>query len=235
MSTPTAHEHWDELAAAYALHALDGAEETAFLDHLATCVTCRRSVDEHALVAAQLGALAAGTDPGGPRWADLRAGVLGQGPAVREPAPRRRPRAHAFLAAAAALVVVAGAAVAWRVTTTDERPGPSLVASCAARPGCHVVRLADAAVVLAEAGTARVVPTSLHQPATDRIYALWQLPRDGRPVLVGTLRDGVSGPSQPAALAIPYEDTAAFAVSLEPVAHVPTQPTTVVAVGAANS
>ena len=75
---------------------------------------------------------------------------------------------------------------------------------------------------------------STAMPALDNahVYVLWQLPRDGRPAAVtvlGPVHTGQAGSS--ASLVIPYDDTAAFAMSVERAGQVPTQPTKVVAIG----
>src|SRR4051794_28258471 len=105
------HDHWEQLAAGFALDALEPEERADFTAHLASCAQCRELLDEHSLVAAQLGSLA-GDDVSPPPWSAIRAGVVGepQRPAEAEVVVlRRRPR-FATLAAAAAAVAVAGAA-----------------------------------------------------------------------------------------------------------------------------
>lgn len=258
----TGHEHWDELAAGSALHALEPEEEAAFRAHLDGCSRCRQVMDENAFVAAQLGALSEVSEEAPPSWSSIRAGIVGTvtpsgtadtSPPARHPtdgpAPvvslsagrRRRHTASRLLGAAAAAVLLAGAGTAaWQLSNHTTGPGrpAAAVSRCAQTPGCHVVRLPQGdpeAVVLAEAGRARVVPTGLSAAGAGHAYALWQMPRDGRPVLVTVLpstRDGVPGPA--ADLALPYAETAAFAISLEPVDVVPTAPTHVVAVGTAT-
>jgi anti-sigma-K factor RskA len=234
------HEQWEELAAGYALDALEPDEEQALLDHLGGCATCRRAVDEHAFVASQLGALAEDSDITPPIWSAIRAGVVADSPdpvvSLEESRRRRQPR---VLGAAAAAVLLAAVGVtAWQLTS-DDTGAAGTVASCDAAPSCHVVRLqgdsTEAAVVLAENGTATVVPTDMPRPAVGHVYALWQLPRDGRPVLVTEIRDSGKGVSSAAPLVLPYDDTAAFAMSLEPSGSVPTKPTDVIATGTATA
>jgi len=48
------HAHFDELAAGYALHALDPEDEQQFLAHLATCPRCRDALSDFTEVAAAL-------------------------------------------------------------------------------------------------------------------------------------------------------------------------------------
>jgi len=75
MTTP--HEHWDELAAGYALDALEPAEEAELLTHLDTCELCRDALRGHELVAAQLAALAEDDDLAPPSWSAIRTGIVG--------------------------------------------------------------------------------------------------------------------------------------------------------------
>ncbi|HEU5034780.1 MAG TPA: anti-sigma factor [Mycobacteriales bacterium] len=261
MTTPASpHEHWEELAAGFALHALEPDEEIAFRDHLSGCTRCQQVLDDHAFVAAQLGALAEDSEVTAPSWSQIRAGVVSAPPATAVPADnlpepatapvisladqrdRRRPAAR-LLGAAAAAVILAGAGTAvWQLsggTATNQLRPSAAIAACTKDPACHVVRLPEGhpkAVVLADADSARFVPTGLAAAGAGRVYALWQMPKDGRPVLVTVLPSAGSGrPGPQTRLALPYDETAAFAISNEPSDVVPTQPTHVVAVGTAGA
>jgi Anti-sigma-K factor rskA/Putative zinc-finger len=48
------HAHYDELAAGYALHALDAEDERQFLRHLSDCPRCREALSDYTEVAAAL-------------------------------------------------------------------------------------------------------------------------------------------------------------------------------------
>src|SRR4051812_16508365 len=127
------HDHWEQLAAGFALDALEPEESADFAAHLASCAQCQELVDEHALVAAQLGSLA-GDDVSPPPWSAIRAGVVGESQRTSEAdvvVLRRRPR-FATLAAAAAAVAVAGGAVAtWQLTRDGNGTQPlASVAAC---------------------------------------------------------------------------------------------------------
>jgi anti-sigma-K factor RskA len=241
VTTPRSpHEEWEELAAGYVLDALEPDEEQTLLAHLATCTDCRRVVDEHAFVASQLGALAEDSDIAPPSWSSMRSGIVTEAAApVASLEERRRRRPPRLLAAAAGTVLLAGAGVAaWQLASGgSERSGT--VEACAASPTCHVVQLhsdnTEAAVVLAEKGTATMLPEHMSPPPAGQVYALWQLPRDGAPSLVTVLRTTENGVSSAAPLVLPYDDTAAFAVSVEPAGDVPTAPTEVVATGTATA
>ena len=257
MST-AAHDdgRWDELAAGYALHALEPDDEQTFRDHLDGCAACRASLDEHALVAAQLASIADDAEAPAPPWSRIRPalGVPTAEPVASAPAAvtaaqpeavvrQLRPRHTRLLAAAAAVVAVAAIGVAgWQVGhhSSGGAAVPSAIAGCRAASGCTVIPLlagkAEAGDVLVRDGSARVVPTAMPALDAGHVYVLWQLPRDGAPtpvtVVGSAVRTAQASPST--SLAIPYADTAAFAMSVEPADRVPTKPTKVVAVGTAT-
>jgi len=243
---------WAELAAGYALHALEPAEEQAFIIHLADCAVCRATLDDHELVAAQLASLADDAESAAPPWSRIRP-VLeppSDGAPVHELRPRHnepharglQPRHTRLLAAAAAFAaLVAIGVTGWQLAgrSGNGSTTPTEVAACRAASDCHVVALlagkAEAGDVLVRSTTATVVPTAM--PALDRshVYVLWQLPRDGRPTPVTVLRHVQTDEAgSPASLAIPYDDTAAFAMSVESADAVPSRPTKVVAIGTAS-
>jgi anti-sigma-K factor RskA len=236
------HEFWDELAAGYALHALEPDEEIEFTTHLLDCDRCRTMLDEHELVAAQLGSLAEGEDVAPPSWQRIRQGVVpATTPTVVELDRHRRPAlSRRLLAAAAGVIVLAGVGVAgWQLSDggSPKSSNVALIESCDAASDCIAVPLQvkgeSPATLVVRDGAARMVPTGLAQPPADHAYALWQLPRNGRPVLMAEMEQVPGGPSGPIAMTLPYADTAAFAVSLEPVDVVPDKPTQVLAVGIA--
>lgn len=200
--------HWEELAAGFALHALEPEDELAFRAHLSDCTTCQATLDDHSLVAAQMASLVDDTTTAAPPWSRIRPG-LGAQPARVTPPQRLRPlpahqtatgrlphpRHARLLAAAAAFVGVAGVAIAgWQIA--DRSGGsdgvPSAVSACRASSTCHVVRLlADSKVeagdVLVRAGSAAVVPTAMPALDASHVYVLWQIPRDGQPTPVTAL------------------------------------------------
>ena len=241
MTGADTHEFWDELAAGYALHALEPDEELEFTTHLVECDRCRAMLDEHEFVAAQLGSLADSDDIKTPTWQSIRTAVVTDTPTVVRLDERRRSAlAGRVLATAAAVVVLAGVGVVgWQLTDggSSKSPGQVAIESCQNASDCVTVPLqvdgGSPATLVVRDGAARMVPTGLAQPPPDQAYALWQLGRDGRPVLLAEMEQVPAGPSGAIALSLPYADTAAFAVSVEPVDVVPTKPTRVVAVGTA--
>jgi hypothetical protein len=57
------HAHYDELAAGYALHALDPDDELQFLGHAGQCPRCQQSLADYAEVAAALADTAPAAEP----------------------------------------------------------------------------------------------------------------------------------------------------------------------------
>lgn len=83
MSTSTpggaAHEQYAELAAGYALSALEPAEEQHFLAHLAGCARCEQDVREHTETMAHLAYAADAPEPPVELLDNIRAAVLASG------------------------------------------------------------------------------------------------------------------------------------------------------------
>jgi len=235
----TSHDQWDELAAGYALHALEPDEEQRFAEHLATCAECAATLRDHELVAAQLGTLSYGDEEshGAPSWSAIRSAVVGDDrpvPLDERRRARRRPQPW-LLGAAAAVIAAALAVIVVSQTTGSSAPAASkAIASCRHMTGCSVISLhtsdgAAPAAVLVSAGKATMVPLAMKPAPAGSQYVLWQLLRTGAPVAVDDFRSGSA--LQTAPLVMSYDDTAAFAVSLEPASVPPTQPTHVIAIG----
>ena len=228
----TTHEHWEELAAGYALDALDPAEHSEFVEHLSTCARCRELVDEHLLVAAQLGSLA-GEDVSPPPWQAIRAGIVGEqpSPGADVVALRRRPRLMVMGAAAAAVAMLAAGVVAWQVSRPSGQRPLASPAACRAVATCHVIALdgsaGSPAQLLVHDGRVALVPTGMPAPPAGSVWALWQLPRGGAPLLLTEFATG----RPTATLKVGYGQTAGFAVSRESAGTKPATPTDVVAAG----
>jgi anti-sigma-K factor RskA len=131
VTAPDPHAPFDELAAGFALGALEPEEEQALLRHLPSCARCERSVAEHAETLAHLAYAAEPAALPASLWEGIRAGVEASGREVRfpssqpepaaDPGPtvvdldgvrRRRAARRALLSRAAAVVsVAAGAAL----------------------------------------------------------------------------------------------------------------------------
>ena len=78
----TDHQHWDELAAGYALHGLVARGGGGVRRPPRTCPECAASLADHELVAAQLGTISHFQDTDdAPTWESMRDSIVG---------PRRR-------------------------------------------------------------------------------------------------------------------------------------------------
>src|SRR3954447_14343296 len=140
----TDHDQWDELAAGYALHALEPDDEVRFDEHLRTCADCRATLAEHELVAAQLGSIAYDADESedAPSWSSIRAGIVGDAPVSLDERRRSRRKQPWILGAAAAVVAALAAALIVTQTTGSSTPASTrAIASCRHMPGCSVVPL----------------------------------------------------------------------------------------------
>lgn len=241
------HRPWDELAAAHALHALEPSDELRLRAHLGGCTQCRSQLDDFTLVAAQLGSLADKADEP-PTWSTMRNKLAGSLPATTEPTapastitrllPQHAAARRMFAAAAAVTAIGAAVAVGTQLTARQPTSAAAALAACRQQSGCQVIQMhgnrGDNAAVLVNAGHASIVPIKMPAAPSGRMYVLWQLPRDGSPIPVVTFRDS-SRQTSSVPLLTGYDDTAAFAVSLEAAGPMPTRPTDVLAVGAATS
>ena len=233
----TGHDQWDELAAGYALHALEPDEELRFTEHLENCQECAATLADHELVAAQLGSIGYESEQPEqpPSWSEIRSGVVGDAPVSLDDRRRARRRQPWLLGAAAAVVAAVAAVVVVSQTTGGATPASTqAISSCRHMSGCSVVHLhaasgPDPGVVLVSAGRATMVPLAMKPAGAGTQYVLWQLLRSGAPVPVDGFRSGTALQSAP--LVMSYDDTAAFAVSVEPATWPPSQPTHVVAIG----
>jgi len=167
--TTREHAHFDELAAGYALHALDPADEQQFLAHLAACPRCREAVSDFTEVAAALTDGWSTVEPSPQLGERIMAAVAQEQPAAvadlpahrtqrtqrsqpdarSQPQPRHRSqRQHRrrlvpIASAAAAAVLVAGGAIWGGLAASGGGSSPS-VTSCLAASTCREVVLTDA-------------------------------------------------------------------------------------------
>ena len=79
MNRPNGHDRFEELAAGYALHALEPEEEHDFLSHLGSCARCERAVAVHDETLAHLAYATDDMEPPAALFAGIRAGVLASG------------------------------------------------------------------------------------------------------------------------------------------------------------
>jgi len=198
---------WTELAAPYALGALDREERARFETHLADCAVCRaevRSLKEVAVLLAE--SAPAATPP-----VALRERVLREASRVR-PIGARRPGRAPWLAAAACLVLALGLGYAYLRERADLQGTSTALAaksdSLAARDALVATLLSPdlSTAGLAPTGQApsarlywspslrRVVVAVFHLPPapSDSTYQLWAIAQ-GKPVSLGVFNTAVDG------------------------------------------
>lgn len=229
------HEELEVLVSAHALDALEPAEAEAVQAHLAGCAPCRAAFDEALETAA---ALAMGV-PGAEPPADLRDRILSAARATPQasPAPAAaapvvaRPRrrfteiftpSHNFAAAfalAAGLLGVLYLSERSRASDLEaQRDASALVSHAIAAPGARVVALSGpggtggGAVVLAADRKPLVVADLLPAPP-GKVWEVWTIPPDGKPVSVGLMR---GGPENVVELSQPLDPAATVAITPEP-------------------
>jgi hypothetical protein len=174
------------------------------------------------------------------------AGAGGDGQASKDPAAitdlsdrRARRRLRTILTAAAAAVVLLAGAGTWAGLSHGSDPAQPL-ASCTAASPCHKVVLTAAASrspsaeVVIKGQSVWLIPSGLPADKTPgHIYVLWQITGAHTPLAVGSF--DVSGHSEKpvriGSLAVPYQGTWAFAVSLERGRVIPPRPSHPIALG----
>ena len=203
------HRAFEELAAGYALHSLEPAEELAFAGHLAECPVCQRSVADHEDSLVHL-ATASAAEPPPALLAGIRAAVAaeprgtgGTGPAEQPLAPvaqladrRATRRGPVLVAAAAAAALVLGLG-GWNATLLRDRDaqterGDKLQLAVAAlqEEGARTVPLrgedgSRVVAVLQEDEMSLVVEGLAPNPA-DTVYVMWAQDPSGAVRAVGT-------------------------------------------------
>ena len=198
---------WSELAAPYALGALDPEERARFEAHLAECAVCRGEVQS----LREVTALLANTAPAAAPPAALRDRILREARRVR-PIGARRAGLGPWLAAAASLVLALGIGYAYlRERAAREQARASLAAardSLAVRDSLVATLLSPDAGTAALAATGqapsarvfwspsrrRVVMAVFHlAPApVGRTYQLWAIAQ-GKPVSIGIFNTSPDG------------------------------------------
>ena len=175
-----------ELTAAYALDALDEAEELEFEEHLRTCARCRAELRELLEAATAL----AYTVEAPPPPVSLRSRILAQARSDRaNVVPLRRRRRLPVYAAAA--VAAAAAAVAlgvglWATSLSDSLDRERALVDVLADPDARRIPLTGAQgnLLVSEAGTAALVVSGLERAPSGKDYEIWVI-QDNRPRRAG--------------------------------------------------
>ena len=203
----TAHS-WTELAAPYALGALDSTERVEFERHLETCAECRAEVQGFREVA---GSLAQGVAPAAPP-AELRERVLREARKVRPLPVRRRPALLPWAAAAAILLALLGGYGYWRASR-DARELREILATTRSQLDSTqqiVSALLDSTVAITDLAATGKPPTmrlywnrgrnivvaaafDLPPAPAGRTYQLWAIEKGHAPVSVGVFNSSPTG------------------------------------------
>jgi anti-sigma-K factor RskA len=191
-----------ELSAAYALDALDPADERAFEEHLSRCLECREHVAAFHEAAAGLGYATPAPAPP----PHLRERILGRVRAERgaNVAPLR-PR-WAFRATAAAATIAACAALGlglWAASLKSQVDDRGQVIALAGAQGSLVVD---------PAGQATLIVADLELAPIEKTYEAWVI-EDGKATAAGLFKGG--GDPTAVRLTRPVRDGAIVAVTLE--------------------
>ena len=206
------HALYEELAAGYALSALEPDEEHQFLRHLAACTRCELELAEHRAIASQLAYAVQDELPPASLLAGIRAGMGLQaevgsqhepgGPADGLPAnviPLRRrlrtARSGAWLAAAAAAVLV----VSLGVSNLALRSDRDVAQDASVRLRAAVTQIVNSRTVQLRAPSGEVRAVALisdervslvldgmaRNDETSSTYVLWRKTKYGAPTAVG--------------------------------------------------
>lgn len=253
------HAAWEELAAGYAVNALEPEDEHAFAEHLRGCDVCKATLAEMQQVAGDL-AYAAEPDEPPP---DLRRRILdaaaaerrprapGSVPVVTSPAQQRAdrtwwPRLPAVAGVAAGLVILALAG--WNVTlrgdndarqaALDRRTAALRCLAAADTPKFDLSgNTGQHAKTCLAGGSAYVVADNIDPNDTARnVYVLWWMDAGSVPHAVERFdveSDGTAVFELP--LNVTPTDVHAMAISLEPGRALPATPTRPIAAGDATS
>jgi anti-sigma-K factor RskA len=240
------HTPFDELAAGYAVDALDPDDHARFLGHIGTCGRCQQALTGYAEVTGALADMSPAAEPSPQLGERILAAAAAEdarvAPAELPPGVvslRKRPRWLTAVAAAAAAVVIGGG-VWGGLAATNGGSAPSAVGS----PRSLQVVLtaakghAEAAKVIVRGSSVWLVPSTL--PPDDQatqVYVLWQITGAHTPLAIGSfdVRRGVHAQIEVGALAASYNSTWAFAVSLEHGRAIPATPSRPVALGQISS
>jgi hypothetical protein len=249
------HAALEEMAAGYALNALEPVDEQRFLRHADDCPLCQELVAGFRQVAGALAEAAPPTEPSGrlgdrilavarPLDGAADPGCRGRADAL-EPAGRgeaaplrtRGPHRRRLAAVAAAAAILAGGGV-WGGLAAAPGPRPGL-AACARPDACLQVALTaartgqTAATVIVHDGLVWMQPGAMTANPAGEIYVLWQITGAHVPLAVGSfdVHAGARTPVRIGDLAVPYRGTWAFAISLEHGRTIPARPSGPVALG----
>ncbi len=254
---PSGHDDYEELAAGWALHALEPDDEARFAAHLPGCTTCQDAIAGYEEAVTELAYLSPAAEPPARLGERIHAEVardLPARPVVVPLAPRRSSPVRWLAAAAAviALVLGAGNIVQYQQTRDQDARADRQAARLRAdaevlerllRPGAQVSGLSPTsggppvAYVVVHNGTMEVISHNMDRNDPDKNrYVLWMVGDSGEPTAMTAFDVHQAGVSLAGAGRLPSVaggiDT--FAVSIEPRQDgLPARPTNVMAQGKA--
>jgi hypothetical protein len=231
---PDEHEEWSELAVGHALSSLDDADEATYLEHAASCETCRELEREFSETLADLALVAPTVTPPPSLKASIMA-AIGDDESHRAVVIPIDSRGHSIRSRARKIPLwvagVAAAVVAIALVAVWVVPGhkqASIAQRCAA-VNCPVITLTgggqSVAAVMVLDNTAYIDPHGL--PATPKgdVYVLWALSTGKAPVGVAALHTvPTSGPVRAGSFTTPIGNVNGFAVTEEQGDAVPATP-----------
>jgi anti-sigma-K factor RskA len=219
-----------DLAAAYALNALDERDRSAFEAHLEGCAECAENVRSFQQTASLLAYGAPTPEPP----ADLRARVLD---VARQERPTQsvvvlRPRRplRAVVAIAAVFAAAAIGLGVWAATLSNSldneraaRQADARAAAVLSSASARTVPLGPRSkVVFVPTGDAVMVVRGLPRAPGDRTYEAWVIGPNAKPIPAGLFK---GGPQRVVLLQTPVQKGGIVAVTVEPKGGSP-QPTT---------
>jgi anti-sigma-K factor RskA len=188
METDTIHE----LTAAYALDALDDAEERRYEEHLARCPHCREELASLGEAASALAYASAGPAPS----PALRTRILEQARSERPNVVPFRRRVTWIAAAAAAAAACAALALGLWATSLSrsldrERDRQAAVAAVLGDPAAQRFTLSSGhgSLVVARSGKAVLLVSGFEPAPSGRVYEAWVV-QNGKPRRAGTFKNG---------------------------------------------
>ena len=217
MSTNETDIH--ELAAAYALDALDGDDKAAFERHLASCEQCAAELAAFRETAATLAYAVEAPAPPPPH---LRTRILEAARAERPNViPLRRRWAMPALATTAAVAAVAALALGvWNISLANERDeersareATERALALTADPDATLAALtgAEGTLVVGAGGTAALVVCRLAEAPAGKTYEAWVI-ADDRPQPAGVFDGGAGCRAVPLERRVPTGATVAVTV-----------------------
>ena len=244
-ATANSHERFEELAAGYAIGALEPEEEQSFVTHLATCERCSALTAEFGDVAGELAAVSDDIPAPAALWfgiqqaiaADVVPSVVTLDEQRSKKAARRRLPALAAAAASVAVLAVGAVVAVNQLGGSSQPSGTSAIAKCRSDASCRAIDLVSTgnrtdAVALVRGADVTLVTTGLTAIDPSReTYVLWQMPEDGLPaaVLAFAVTTYSEHPVATGHLPLPPASDARLAVSREQGTSIPASPSAPIA------